>query len=242
MKQVGGTGLESTNTNNKAVILLSSGLDSVVSLGMAKQQGYTIELAITVDYGQKAAKKELERAKDICSHYQIEHKALDIRTIMQGITSGLAQDGTIPVIDDTQLDNLVVANETAKQVWVPNRNGLLINIAAMYAENLACSWVITGFNKEEAATFPDNTQEYVDAVNNALSYSTSNHVQVISLTQAFHKKQIVSKAIELQVPLTLIWSCYHGDKVMCGECESCKRFKRAIEPHEETYKSISFSK
>lgn len=234
--------MEITCSNKKAVILLSSGLDSVVSLAMAEQQGYTIELALTVDYGQKAAERELQRAKNICKHYKIEHKTLDIRSMMQGINSGLAQDGKIPSIDEDQLDNLVVAKETAKQVWVPNRNGLLINIAAMYAENLDCRWVITGFNKEEAATFPDNTSEFVDAVNHALSYSTSNQVQVISLTQAFDKKQIVSKAIELQVPIALIWSCYYGDQDMCGECESCKRFKRALEPYVDTYRSISFRK
>ncbi|OEF98515.1 7-cyano-7-deazaguanine synthase QueC [Desulfuribacillus alkaliarsenatis] len=233
-------GQQSTEKSRLAVVLLSSGLDSVVSMAMALDQGYDVELTITVDYGQVAAKKEIEQAVLLTRHYGLKHKVIDIKSMMADITSGLLT-GTIPAIDESELDNFEIASKTAEKVWVPNRNGLLINLAAMFAESLGCSRVITGFNVEEASTFPDNSVEFVQAINNSLKYSTANSVQVLSLTQELNKNEIIEQAIELHVPLELIWSCYYGGQRMCGTCESCKRLYRALKPHRDLTNVIKFS-
>jgi 7-cyano-7-deazaguanine synthase len=117
-------------------------------------------------------------------------------------------------------------------VWVPNRNGVFINLAAAFAESLEASLIITGFNAEEAATFPDNSPQYVEAINEALSFSTQNQVQVFSPTQNLNKTEIVNLGLQLALPWELVWSCYkEGDSAgrMCGECESCRRFMRATQ-------------
>ncbi|MBI3018562.1 MAG: 7-cyano-7-deazaguanine synthase, partial [Deltaproteobacteria bacterium] len=101
-------------------------------------------------------------------------------------------------------------------------------IAASFAESLRAEVIVVGFNAEEAMTFPDNSSDFVKEMNASLSTSTLNHVQVICYTQSLNKKQIVSLGKELRAPFELMWSCYEGGERMCRQCESCKRFYRAM--------------
>lgn len=223
----------------KAIVLLSAGLDCLVSLAMALEQGYDVQAAMTINYGQEAAEREIAYASRICEHYGIVHQVVDVRGITNGIMSGLTT-GDIPEMDGRHLDDLTVASETARKVWFPNRNGFFINLAAMYAENTGCTRIITGFNEEEAATFPDNSADFVEAINQSLQYSTSNHVQVISLTQDMRKTEIAGQAVALNVPMALIWSCYHGEEQMCGTCESCQRLRRAFAAYPQISNTLHF--
>ena len=214
-----------------AVALLSSGLDSSLALNAAIRQGITVELALTFNYGQRAANAEIEHSKAITEHFSIPHQVVELPWVKQ-FTSGLTQsEGKVPSPNPQDLDDLKASQASAKAVWVPNRNGLLIEVAAGFAESLGCEGVIVGFNKEEAATFPDNSVEYLEAITNALTYSTANRVQVISPTARMDKRDIVKSAVEWKFPLSLIWSCYYNDQTMCGECESCQRLKRALNHH-----------
>jgi 7-cyano-7-deazaguanine synthase len=105
---------------------------------------------------------------------------------------------------------------------------VFIEIAAAHAESLGATRLITGFNREEAVTFPDNSPEYVSAVNRALSFSTANGVCVVSFTGDLEKKEIVALGRRLDAPLRHIWPCYEGGRRWCGECESCLRSLRAL--------------
>jgi 7-cyano-7-deazaguanine synthase len=189
----------------QAVALLSGGLDSVVSLLLARQQA-NIVLALTIDYGQKARLNEIKASAAFCGLYSIPHKVIQL-PFMQDMKSGLIEASGME-------DNAP---------WVPNRNGLLINVAACYAENLHADWVVCGFNREEGVDFPDNTREFVEAVNLGLSYSTLNHVKLISLVQDMDKVGIVNAARSLGIDLDLIWSCYRPGEKPCGQCPSCLR-------------------
>jgi 7-cyano-7-deazaguanine synthase len=117
---------------------------------------------------------------------------------------------------------------SAAAVWVPNRNGVFINIAAAFAESLGCEAVVCGFNAEEGQTFPDNTAEYAQAATAALAYSTLSQVRVWSPTQDLTKVEIVALARRIGAPLQHVWSCYEPGPEPCGECESCLRFARAM--------------
>jgi 7-cyano-7-deazaguanine synthase len=119
--------------------------------------------------------------------------------------------------------------DTLESVWVPNRNGVLLNVAAAFAEEYGCDWVVTGFNREEAAEFPDNRAEYVASVNEGFELSTRNAVKVVSFTQDLDKRGILKRGIDVGAPLSVIWSCYGGGEMMCGLCASCKRLKGAMD-------------
>src|SRR6185436_13791015 len=103
---------------------------------------------------------------------------------------------------------------------VPNRNGVFLNVAAAFAESLKAEQVIAGFNAEEAASFPDNSPEFMNSVNSALEFSTKNGVKTFSYTAGMNKKEVLKAALNAQAPLRLLWSCYQGGKKFCWECES----------------------
>ena len=94
---------------------------------------------------------------------------------------------------------------------------------------MEADFIIVGFNKEEAATFPDNSKAYIDAVNSSLSYSTKNKAKVKCYTHDMVKNEIAQIIVKEEVPWDSIWPCYHAGEKICGECESCKRFLRAKE-------------
>jgi 7-cyano-7-deazaguanine synthase len=204
----------------KGVAILSGGLDSTVSLAAAARK-MDVVLALTFDYGQRAARREREASAKIARHFRIPHRVIAIPWLA-------ALTSTALVNRRARLPLREMSERSAKAVWVPNRNGVFIEIAAAHAESLGALRLITGFNKEEAATFPDNSAAYVSAVNYALSFSTANGVRVVSYTGALDKKAIVHLGRRLDAPLKFIWPCYEGGKRWCGECESCLRSLRAL--------------
>ncbi len=211
----------------KSIVLLSGGLDSAVSLAYAMKDT-VVSLCLTFDYGQRAAENEKIAAAALAAHYKVHHRIIKLPFLKEFTSSSLiARDKKIPEPDINRLNDYISATAAAKSVWVPNRNGVFINIASSLAEALQCAFVITGFNREEAVTFPDNSAEFVSAVNNALSYSTLNKVKVVSYTQRLNKPEIIKLGMKLRVPFHHIWSCYQGEAKMCGCCESCLRFLQA---------------
>ncbi len=212
----------------KSIILLSGGLDSTVSMAQALQEGQ-VELCLTMDYGQRAARKEIAAASALAAYYQLAHRVIKLPFLNEVTTTSLVNGkGIIPEPSEESLDDPQQAAASAAAVWVPNRNGLFINIAACFAEALGCDQVVTGFNREEAATFPDNSVDFLEAINRSLAYSTANGVRVVSYTARLNKVEIVRLGQRLGVPWHLIWSCYHGGENMCGRCESCRRLARAM--------------
>jgi 7-cyano-7-deazaguanine synthase len=195
---------------------------------MALQETEVV-FCLTFDYGQRSAPKEKESAAVLADHYGVEHRVLKLAFLKDITKTALvACDRDIPEPVPGDLDNDIKSSATAESVWVPNRNGLFINIAAAFAEAYGCNIIVTGFNREEAVTFPDNSAEFVCAVNSALSYSTLNKVKLVSYTQALDKTEIVKQGMELGLPFQYIWSCYRGEEKMCGRCESCRRLGRAV--------------
>jgi 7-cyano-7-deazaguanine synthase len=204
----------------KGVAILSGGLDSTVSLAAATRR-MEVLLALTFDYGQRAARREREASSKIARHYRIPHRVVAIPWL-----AGLTR--TALVNRRVELPRHEMSLRSASAVWVPNRNGVFIEIAAAHAESLGAARLITGFNREEAATFPDNSAAYVSAVNRALFFSTANGVRVVSYTGALDKKGIVKLGRRLAAPLDHIWPCYEGGRDWCKACESCLRSLRAL--------------
>ncbi|MBP3821132.1 7-cyano-7-deazaguanine synthase QueC [bacterium] len=205
----------------KSIILLSGGLDSLVSLGLKKDE-LNVELAITFDYGQKSGLKEIESSKRICKYYNIEHKIIRLDFLNEITKTSLVSEKEIP-------SNIRFSQESANSVWVPNRNGLFLNIAGSIADSNNYSYILIGANKEEGETFTDNTQEFIESINNEFKYSTMVKPQVIAPLINYNKNDIVMLALKNNVPLELVMSCYQSCKGHCGICESCTRLKHALE-------------
>lgn len=201
---------------SRGIILLSGGLDSLVSLGLG---GYSVELALTFDYGQKSAKYEIDASKKICDFYNIKHKVIKLDWLKNITHTALVADVDLPdKIDEN----------SAKNVWVPNRNGLFLNIAGSFADGEDYDYILIGANKEEAGTFSDNTQTFVDRVNAEFEYSTNKRPKVVAPLINYDKNDIVKLALKNNIPLNLVKSCYAGGEKHCGKCESCIRLKKAL--------------
>jgi 7-cyano-7-deazaguanine synthase len=116
---------------------------------------------------------------------------------------------------------------TPEDVWIPNRNGVFLNVAAAFAERYRCDTIVTGFNREEAEEFPDNSVEYVERVNRALEMSTRNGVRVESFTIDLDKPAILRLGLELKAPLSIMELLSSGER-MCGACASCVRLRATL--------------
>lgn len=211
-----------------AIALLSGGLDSTVAA--AAHGG--VRLAITADYGQRAAAREIAASRAIARALGIEHRVLPLpflRELGESTHSALvARDRELPSPDAAALDDPAAAEASMRAVWVPNRNGLLVHAAACFAESAGCDAVVVGFNREEAKSFPDNSAEYLERATAALALSTRNGVRVESPTVALDKREIVRLGYQSNAPFPYIWSCYRGGAEHCWTCESCSRLKRAL--------------
>ncbi|MGE3974596.1 MAG: 7-cyano-7-deazaguanine synthase QueC [Bdellovibrionales bacterium] len=210
---------------NSSVVLLSSGLDSTVNLYEAKHASKVV-LALTFDYGQKAARQEKAHSEKICRELSISHRVIELPWFRDFTNTSLVSDkSSIPT--HVNLQSRQAITDSAAQVWVPNRNGIFLSIAAAFAESLKAEWLIPGFNAEEATTFPDNSQEYLDSFTDSLKFSTMGRVKVKCFTTHLEKSAIYARGKELGVNFQNVWPCYQGNDKPCGACESCQRFLRA---------------
>lgn len=184
---------------SKAVVLLSGGLDSVVSLGVAVKT-LDVRLALTFDYGQEAFQEELLASEKVAKSYEIEHKVITL-DFLKGLIG--------------------------KDVWVPNRNALFLNIAGSYCDALCLEYIVFGANAQEARDFSDNSKEFVKRADALFEYSAKNAPKVFTPLLDLSKEDIVALAISENIDLSGIKSCYNRSG-HCGECASCKLLKEAL--------------
>jgi len=212
-----------------AVTILSGGLDSAVSTAIAREEVHVTH-AITFDYGQRAVVHEIAAAQRLCEEWQINHQIISLPFLSKvGQNALTSRQSKLPSVTPDQLDkDPSVDKKHAEAVWVPNRNGIFINVVAAIAEAENCQWIITGFNLEEAATFPDNSQAFTRAINQTLTHCTLTGPQVRSYVSAMNKRETFKMALEKNIKIEKLWFCYEGGDHWCGMCESCARTIRAM--------------
>ncbi len=205
------------NKNKKGIILLSGGLDSLVSLDIATKS-CKIELALFFDYKQKALANEKESAQKIASYYGIPLKIIEIPFL------GEISDNALTNPDKTDFNEF-------DSVWIPNRNGLFLNIAACFCDKFNYDYIIFGANKEESIEFSDNSSEFVEICKSFFELSTQKHPIVLAPLKSYDKIETINYAIINKLPINLITSCYKQteSKKHCGTCKSCKLLYNAIQ-------------
>ncbi|MBQ8634952.1 7-cyano-7-deazaguanine synthase [bacterium] len=203
---------------NSALILLSGGLDSLVALDIVSKE-MNIALALTFNYGQKAFLEEEKAAKEIAKIYNIKHLAIELPFLQKITINALTDD------NNCDFDNL-------KSVWIPNRNGLFLNIAACYCEQYKIDYIVFGANSEEGRDFSDNRQEFGELCNKVFEYSTMTHPKVLAPCVEMSKVDMVNYMIENNISFKLIKSCYRNEKEFnkkhCNKCMSCRLLYNAI--------------
>jgi len=204
------------NLNKKAVVILSGGMDSTLSSYIAKNDGYEL-IAVHFNYGQRTQNKELKAFKDICKKLNIETKyEIDIPFFTQIGANALT---------DLSIDIPTSGLEAGVPItYVPFRNGIFLAIATAIAEKEAARAIYIGVVQEDSSGYPDCTNSFINSISKAINEGTKDDTKIDIITPLIHlnKSQIVQKAIELNVPLELTWSCYKEETQACGVCDSCR--------------------
>ena len=210
----------------KAISVLSGGLDCTVATSVFAKD-YEIH-AITFNYGQKAFEREMQAAKEICNKMNWTHEVIDLPWLANISNSSLNTSEEIPELSEEDLDNLEKSSESASSVWVPARNMVFTSIAVSYAESIGAEKIIVGWDAEEAATFPDNSKEFLETFNELIEVGSPEKIRIEAPAIDLNKEEIVELGLKVGAPIELSYSCYKGDDKHCGVCESCMRRKRAF--------------
>lgn len=210
----------------KAISVFSGGLDCTVATSVFDKD-YEIH-AITFNYGQKAARQEINASEKICKKMGWIHEVIDLPWLSKISTSSLNTDEDIPELGENDLDDFDKSSETASNVWVPARNTVFTSIALSYAESIGAEIIIVGWNGEEGATFPDNSKPYLKEFNNLIAVGSPDKIRIEAPAIDLNKEEIVKLGIDVGAPIELSYSCYKGEDKPCGVCESCMRRKRAF--------------
>ena len=210
-----------------AIALLSGGLDSGVAVALWLARGGTIPLCLTADYGQRSAARERETAAALARRFGIDWRLLPLPWLGEAAARAGSARGAAG--GDLPRRSAAAPGDAASAaaVWVPARNVVLLAAAAAFADALGAGSVLAGFNREEAATFADNSAAFAAAMESALRLGTRRDVRVVSPTLDLDKREIVAAARELGLGPQDFWSCYAGGATPCGACESCARSARA---------------
>ena len=201
----------------QAIVLLSGGLDSATTLHFAKRQGYNC-FCLIFDYGQRH-KKEIESAKKIAKAASCHAQIIKIK-LPWGGSSLLGKKSRIP-----QSKN-IKENSAIPSTYVPARNIIFLSFALSCAEAIKAGKIFIGAHIQDYSGYPDCRPEFYNAFKKIISTGTKSGVEdrgVKIETPLIHKNKagIIRMAKKLGVPLGLTWSCYHGGKAPCGECDSC---------------------
>jgi 7-cyano-7-deazaguanine synthase len=209
-----------------AITVLSGGLDSTVATATFKDD-YQIH-ALTFDYGQKSAEMEIKSAHAVCKKLGADHTVIKLPWLSELGRSALTSSNDVPEPGIKELDNMESSIETAFKVWVPGRNIVFTAIANSFGESMGAEIIIVGWDLEEAATFPDNSKEFLNAFNNVLEVGSFDKIKIEAPLIDMNKVEIVKLGTDINAPMNLSYSCYKGFEYHCGVCESCLRRIRAF--------------
>lgn len=202
---------------DKAIVLLSGGMDSLVCIAEAAKEAKEL-FVLHMTYGQKTQEKELQCFNDIADHYNIPSKNRKVfdMSFLQNIGGSSLTDSSIKVAHYEGDSDIIPTS------YVPFRNTLILSIAVSWGEVLGANALYFGANYEDSPGYPDCRPEYYETFNELIKKGTKEGLlKVVTPVLRLNKKEIVLKATELHAPLELTWSCYASGDLACGVCDSC---------------------
>lgn len=204
------------------VVILSGGMDSTITMRLAVQKYGTSNVsALTFFYGQKQA-VEIEMAKKSTAALGVAHKVIDasfLGDISKGFSANVDTDIAMPTIRD-------VLGEPRPKTYVPNRNMILMSIAAAYAETRNVDTILTGLQVHDEYGYHDTSQRWVNKVNDLLAENRIIKIKLIAPFSKLNKQEelMILKELDGELKLTSnTLTCYNPDEDgrSCGVCPSC---------------------
>lgn len=210
------------NNNDKAVVLVSGGMDSCVTAAIART---THELALVhVSYGQRTQTREREAFESIADFYRVENKnrlAVSLNHFSQ-IGGSALTDERIAVPEKGSAAQIKV-DQQIPPTYVPFRNAHFLAVAVSWAEVIGARAVYIGAVAEDSSGYPDCRPEYYRVFQELVNVGThpETQIEIVTPVIGMRKSEIIRRGMELGAPLELTWSCYQSEGEACGVCDSC---------------------
>jgi 7-cyano-7-deazaguanine synthase len=206
--------------NAAAVVLLSGGMDSTVLLHHVVRELRRAPVhAISFDYRQRH-RKELEAAAWQAARGGVAaHQVVDV-----GYVAELVKGGTTLVSGSAEVPNLAdlsPASLDQPPTYVPNRNMILLSLAAAYAEAQGIRDVFYGAQAHDEYGYWDCTREFLARINLVLALNRREAVTIHAPLIGKRKAELVKMGRALGVDFAQTWSCYRGGAKACGTCPTC---------------------
>lgn len=202
---------------DKAIVLLSGGMDSLVCAGEAIKSHQDCSF-LHMNYGQKTSSRERKSFEDISDFYGIpkeKRKVIDMAFLKQIGGSSLTDDSI--TVKNYQGDSNAIPDS-----YVPFRNSIILSLAVSWAEVVGAKKLYIGANYEDSPGYPDCRPSYYEAFNKVIEEGTKAcDIKIVTPVLLMKKRDIVKRGQELKVPFELSWSCYQSTDKACGRCDSC---------------------
>lgn len=205
----------------KTIVLLSGGMDSATALRWALAR-HEVVGALSFRYGAKHNHRELPMAALQCAAAGVPHRVIDLSFIGETFSSSLLESGG-------DIPDGHYAEENMKSTVVPFRNGIMLAIAAGYAESRSAETLVIAAHSGDHAIYPDCRETFLEPMASAIREGTYAHIEILRPFVAMDKAAIAREGAALGVDFSLTWSCYKGRDLHCGTCGTCVERREAFQ-------------
>lgn len=204
----------------KACVLLSGGMDSVAAFYEVLAT-HEVTACLSFDYGSKHNAKEIPFAKLHAERQGVAHHVIPLDFMDSLFKSDLLKSGG-------EIPEGHYAEQTMKQTVVPFRNGIMLAIAAGYAESVEADALVIAAHSGDHAIYPDCREPFMQAMGTAMEQGTYAKIQLLRPFIDMDKAGIARRGVELGIDFSETWSCYKGGDLHCGVCGTCVERREAF--------------
>ena len=204
----------------KVCVLLSGGMDSVTALHHAARE-HDVVSALSFDYGSKHNASEIPCAQWHAAQLGVPHTVIALPFVNEHFASDLLQSGG-------DIPDGHYAEENMKRTVVPFRNGIMLSIAAGFAESRGAEGLVIAAHSGDHAIYPDCREPFMQAMSDAIRLGTYVEIEVLRPFINTDKTGIARLGAELAVDFARTWSCYKGGAIHCGTCGTCVERREAF--------------
>jgi 7-cyano-7-deazaguanine synthase len=211
-------GGEKSQGKQRAIVLLSGGMDSCVCAALAARDHAAA--ALHVSYGQLTEARERQSFLAICQRLNIQEKLLVRNEALRAIGGSALTDENIAVPTANAAGH--ASGHDIPVTYVPFRNAHFLAVAVSWAEVLGAEKIFIGAVEQDSSGYPDCRPAYYEAFNRVIKTGTKEGtIEIVTPLIRLRKAEIVRLGLELDAPFDLTWSCYKREDQACGVCDSC---------------------
>ena len=213
-----------------AIVLLSGGMDSCVTAAEAIHRHGSGRVGLLhASYGQRTEAREARAFSEIAKFYRIAETLVARLDYFRAIGGSALTDSAIAV-PENEWAAPGLETSAIPVTYVPFRNAHFLSVAVSWAEAAGAEEIYIGAVAEDSSGYPDCRPEYYAAFQETIRRGTrpETKIEIVTPVIALKKSQIIRRGMELGAPLHLTWSCYQGEELACGTCDSCLLRLRAF--------------